>query len=250
VTEADGVMYVITGGGEGLVRIWKFDRASSKFEMISTLEGHIREVTCLYLHGESCCARCWFGNGPTPLTCSPAARLSAESRLLWTGSVDRTIRVWELTSGRCVGTLNSASGGHTEAVTALELITTPPAAGAAGAVGDPYIVSAGADGELKVWSTNGEFMGSGSHGQVITALRAFQDGVGGQPALLVGLVDGSIAVRSCATLSLLFVIPSATCGTSTVWALEPLGQSCFASGGDDGQLIVWKIEMPLMDSSS
>lgn len=164
--------------------------------------------------------------------------------------MDRSIRVWELTSGRCVGTLNAACGGHTEAVTALELIATPPAAGAAaGAAGDNYVVSAGADGELKVWSTNGEFMGNASHGQVITALRAFQDGVGGQPALLVGLVDGSIAVRSCASLSLLFVIPSATCGTQTVWALEPLGQSCFASAGDDGQLIVWKIERPLMDSS-
>ena len=51
VTEAEGVMYVISGGGEGVIRIWKFDRATSKFDLISTLEGHTREVTCLYLHG-------------------------------------------------------------------------------------------------------------------------------------------------------------------------------------------------------
>jgi WD40 repeat protein len=145
-----------------------------------------------------------------------------------------------------VGTLNAASGGHTEAVTSLEVITTPAAAGA---TGDSYVVSGGTDGDLKVWTTNGELMGTFSHGQAITTLRAFQDNLGGQPALLIGLMDGSIAVRSCASLSLLFVIPNSVCSTQTTWALQPLGQSCFASAGDDGQLIVWKIERPLLDSS-
>ena len=52
VTIADGVTYIITGGGEGRIRIWKYDVAGSKFDMLSVLEGHIREVTCLYLHGK------------------------------------------------------------------------------------------------------------------------------------------------------------------------------------------------------
>ena len=47
--------------------------------------------------------------------------------------------------------------------------------------GDSYIVSGDSAGELKVWSTNGDAMGSFSHGQCITALRSFQDNLGGQP---------------------------------------------------------------------
>ena len=50
-TIADGITYVITGGGEGLIKIWKFDQPSGQFEVLSTLEGHIRDVTCLYLFG-------------------------------------------------------------------------------------------------------------------------------------------------------------------------------------------------------
>ena len=50
-TVADGITYVITGGGEGLIKIWKFDQPSGQFEVLSTLEGHIRDVTCLYLFG-------------------------------------------------------------------------------------------------------------------------------------------------------------------------------------------------------
>ena len=53
MTVADGVTYIITGGGEGVIKIWKFDQPSSKFEVISTLEGHIRDVTCLHLFGKN-----------------------------------------------------------------------------------------------------------------------------------------------------------------------------------------------------
>lgn len=42
--------------------------------------------------------------------------------MLWSGSSDRTIRVWEINSGRCIGVLNSSSGGHVEAVSCLEFI--------------------------------------------------------------------------------------------------------------------------------
>ena len=48
---ADGVMYVITGGGEGHVRTWRL-YAAGKFEPLALLEGHVRAVTCLLLNGE------------------------------------------------------------------------------------------------------------------------------------------------------------------------------------------------------
>ena len=53
LTVVDGVTYTITGGGEGVIKIWKFDQPTNKFEVCSTLEGHIRDVTCLLLIGNS-----------------------------------------------------------------------------------------------------------------------------------------------------------------------------------------------------
>jgi WD40 repeat protein len=112
---------------------------------------------------------------------------------LWTGSTDRTIRVWEIMSGQCVGVLSCAGTpdapglGHTEPVSCLELIPAQaPAAG--GGVVDPaaasetYIASGGADGDLKLWKTNGEFVHSVSHGPqaFITAMRYFKDDNGGK----------------------------------------------------------------------
>lgn len=48
----DAAKFIVTGGGEGLVRTWKFDPATNKFEAISTLEGHVRAVTSVLLHGK------------------------------------------------------------------------------------------------------------------------------------------------------------------------------------------------------
>ena len=47
----DGVTFVITAGGEGLIRTWRFDSAKGVFEQIMVLEGHIRAVTSVLLHG-------------------------------------------------------------------------------------------------------------------------------------------------------------------------------------------------------
>jgi hypothetical protein len=49
----DEAKILITGGGEGIVRIWRFDAATSKFDQISMLEGHIRAVTCILLQGRN-----------------------------------------------------------------------------------------------------------------------------------------------------------------------------------------------------
>lgn len=48
----DGVTFVITAGGEGLIRTWRFDAAKGAFEQIMVLEGHIRSVTCVLLNGK------------------------------------------------------------------------------------------------------------------------------------------------------------------------------------------------------
>ena len=55
----DGVTFVITAGGEGLIRTWRFDAAQGAFEQIMVLEGHIRAVTCVLLNGEHWSRTCY-----------------------------------------------------------------------------------------------------------------------------------------------------------------------------------------------
>ena len=69
----------------------------------------------------------------------------------------------------------------------------------------------------------------------------------GVQVLLIGLLDGCIVVRSCSSMNILFTIDSSICRTTAVWSINNLGQSCFATGGDDGNLIVWRIEQALQD---
>ena len=152
-----------------MIRTWRYDAAARKFEHLALLEGHLRAVTCVLLNG-------------THIFCiylSSYCRLKIDFDLdscLWSGSVDRTIRVWEVGTGKCLGVLTKANGGngHSEAVSCLTLIP-PTSAG-----GDAYIASGGGDGDVKLWKTNGEYVHSCSHGVFITALNTFQDSMGGK----------------------------------------------------------------------
>ena len=43
-----------------------------------------------------------------------------------------------------------------------------------------YIASGGIDGEVKLWTINGENVGSWAHYQIITTIKAFKDDLGGE----------------------------------------------------------------------
>lgn len=94
--------------------------------------------------------------------------------LLWSGSVDSTLRVWDLASGKCLATLAAANGGpgHTQAVTCLEFV---PNTGA-----EPFIASGAADNAVKLWSTTGSLLHTVTHGAMVTSLKAFKDTLGGK----------------------------------------------------------------------
>jgi WD40 repeat protein len=134
-------MYTITAGGEGIIKIWKFDQANTSFEIISTLEGHLRDITCLVLVGTYfitlyqfiyliinvlhtfiymylhlyeyfiCTTYIYICIYICIFICECINIDILESRHLWSGSADRTIRVWDINSGRCIGILNANSGG-------------------------------------------------------------------------------------------------------------------------------------------
>jgi WD40 repeat protein len=212
----DSVVYVITGGGEGTIRVWRYnDKATPPaFEHVTLFEGHIRAVTCLLF----------------------------VDKFLWSGSMDCTIRVWDISESKCVGTLNAASnGGHTEAVCCLCLFSMPD--------GQPCIASGGMDNELKLWDTQGSFLHNFNEGACVTALEAFKDS-SGNSALLVGLGSGRIIVRSHRTLASLFAIDSFMNGhAQAVLGIKDCGHGHFASVGNDGKLLVWKADQPFIEPS-
>ena len=214
------VPYVVTAGTEGSIMAWRFE--NGQFVKLSHCEGHIRAVTCLLIHND----------------------------VVWSGSGDRTLRVWDISTGMNVGTISAAPGnpnGHADAVSCLASI---PASAASG--GESYVVSGSIDGDTKLWKSDGSFVYTCNNGAGVTSMCYFQDALGGVPSLIIGLFDSRIVIRSCSTMALLLTLDSSiSLCNGSVWSVVDLGgQSCFASGGDDGKVIMWQVQSALNDVSS
>lgn len=67
--------------------------------------------------------------------------------------------------------------------------------------------------------------------------------------LIIGLLEGSIVVRSCQSMKILFSLDHTICHTKAIWSIVDLGQSCFGTGSDEGNIIVWKVGAALVDKS-
>jgi len=195
--------------------VWQF--TDGKFVQTALAEGHTRSVTSL-------------------LYCAP---------LLWSASLDFTLRVWDVATGRCEGVIGAGPtnpNGHTGAVACLEAIVTD---------GETFVASGGAEGDVRLWRTNGEFVHVIPHGVCVCSMKTFQDGFGGQQVLIIGLYDGRIVLRSCACMVILLTIPNSAFKTKAMWSIVNIdrGSSCFATGSEDGQLLVWRITKPLIDTT-
>lgn len=69
----------------------------------------------------------------------------------------------------------------------------------------------------------------------------------GVQVLIIGLLDGTIVVRSCVTMKVLFQLDNSICRSLAIWSIADLGQSCFATGSDDGNIVLWKVSTALVD---
>lgn len=233
---------VLSGGKDGTIAVWSLvqQAENSSYQQSKILQGHAREVTALL----------------SVVTKTPT---TAETTVLWSSSIDNTIRLWDVAAGTCFCVLSSdtkdAQGrfvGHTNAVTALRLWES-------GDFGN-YILSAGLDGCIKAWSTEAVLVASSSDSispvsntgtNIGVVCMAISQDTQSQPLLLCGLTNGEIAIRalkqtaSTQAFALLMTLNSRFLGCGhtfgSVRCLEAGPHSTFYSGGDDGKLNVWQV---------
>ena len=218
VEKVQDQIIVMTGGGEGTIRTWKFDQATSRFQVIGTLEGHLRDVTALWFDG---------------------------TNHLWSGSTDRSIKVWDVSNYTCAATFcltaTETTRGHSNVVTCFEAIPHD---------GDRYLASGGGDGNVIIWGADsGDYCATFNHGNVIISTMKVILDASGHHILIVAVTNGKLFLRDCRDFSLVCTLES-RCQPSFVWGIVDLAQANlnnhFVTSGDDGKLIVWNLNQPLL----
>jgi WD40 repeat protein len=230
IAKIDGQMFVMTGGGEGTIRFWKFDPISTTFKLLKSLEGHLRDITAL-----------WYDEG-------------GENGLLWSGSTVRTIRVWRVNNGECIATLvlsTDATGqttpGHDGVISCFEKVTIDDTI---------YLASGGGDGNVIIWNTtDGSYAQHCSHGNVfISAMKTVTD-PSGTSLLVIAVTNGKLYLRALDNQMTLLCVLENGCQRNFVWGIVDLyglvpvnneSPSCFVTAGDDGKLILWSINASLL----
>lgn len=112
---------LVSGSADRTVKVWDVRTG----ELLNSLEGHTGSISSLAI----------IRSASSPSSSSSSSSSSAPSPIIASASFDKTIKLWNLYTGECVGTLE----GHTDFVTCVR------------AVGDRTLVSASNDKTIKVW---------------------------------------------------------------------------------------------------
>jgi WD40 repeat protein len=239
---------LVTGSRDGCIRIWKF--SNNAFVLDKTLFGQAREVTGLVIVDPAA------GAGIGGASPAGAPTPGGTSMLLWSSSLDGSMRIWDMTTGACqysitssppqqpgqpvVSPINTAGQGHTNAVTALESFHSPAGT---------FVLSASLDGTIKAWNgLTGECVASEQHGEGVISLAIAHDPTNTE-ILLVGLESGNIVGRNLVQTPKAAAFEALFCLTAkfnqghseAVRCITPGPQATFYTGGGDGKLMVWQI---------
>jgi WD40 repeat protein len=207
---------IVSGSRDGSIRLWTF--CGNGFLLKNTIAGHASEVTGLQFVDNH----------------------------LWSSSVDRCIRLWNILDGTTgTGECIHAIHDHSSAVTGLLKFTSP----GGGAGGQCFVLSSSLDGSIKAWNgKNGECVASETHGDGVVSMALAADQKN-NPILLVGLESGAIMGRNVVqtpktpAFCLLFKLKQkfSVGHEGAVKAIREGPASTFYTGGDDGKLLVWQI---------
>ena len=252
VGEVDGCPVAVSGGGDGLVRVWDLRAGSARGE---PLTGHIYDVAAVTV-GE-------VDGTPVAVT---------------SDGVDGTVRVWDLRAGRARGGPLTASWGDVAALAMGEVDGVPVAVSSGGlkatvhvwdlrawttlgkpltghsrpvkalAVGQvdgtPVAVSGSSDGTVRMWDLRAVAAGEPGTGNSggIRALSAAVGEVDGIPVAVSGSSDGTVRVWDLRTgMPRVKPMPGHEASVYAVAAGKIDGTPVAVSGGSDGTVRVWDL---------
>ncbi|KAL5158445.1 Zinc finger CCCH domain-containing protein 48 [Glycine soja] len=192
---------LFAGAEDGVIFAWRgSSKADSPFELVASLTGHTKAVVCL----------------------------AVGCKMLYSGSMDQSIKVWDMDTLQCTMTLND----HTDAVTSL-------------ICWDQYLLSSSSDRTIKVWACieagSLEVIYTHTEENGVVSLFGMPDAEG-KPILFSSCRDNSVHIFS--ERGRLFAKKDV--------ALIELGPGgLFFTGDESGLLMVWKwLEVPKVASSS
>ncbi|CAH2080030.1 unnamed protein product [Thlaspi arvense] len=195
MTVANGMLFA--GTSSGSISVWKAtDTDSDPFTYLTTLEGHHSgQVTCFIVGRER----------------------------LYSGSVDKTIKVWDLNTLECTMTLRQ----HTDTVTSL-------------LCWDQFLYSSSLDGTIKVWacSENGSFkvVETRRQEQSVHALCGMNDAEV-KPIMFCSYQNGTVSIYDLPS----FKERGKMFSTHTIGTLTISPDGLLFSGDKSGKLRVWNL---------
>ncbi|MGW2650160.1 WD40 repeat domain-containing protein [Streptomyces sp. NPDC001393] len=243
--EADGVAVAVSGGTDGLVRVWDL-RTGAQRALLTGHQGAINAVACTEVDGTSVAltggddytVRVWDlstgenlavlsgqGGAVNGLTCTTVNRVPVAV----VGGGDAAVRLWDLTTGDQLASLV----GHPGAVNGVTCTTVD---------GVPHAVSVGADGSVRLWDLQERVERMSFHGHTSWVWAVSSTDVGGVPvAVSGGGGDGHLCVWDLERRMPLKVLSGDTGWVNGVACIVADGKPLAVVGGGDYTVRVWDL---------
>ena len=161
------------------------------------------------------------------------------NNLLWTASLDKTVRIWDGASGKCRHVINgnNGDGGHVDRICTVKTFLFE---------GKAYVATSSTDKMVKIWDEQGQCLSTTDNDARVFSIGLITDSVNSsnKTLLLCGLENGRILVRALPNMALLATFdPNLTVGhQGAVMSITTGPQNTFFTGGSEGKLLAWALE--------
>ncbi|WP_406368262.1 hypothetical protein [Streptomyces sp. NBC_01546] len=240
VAELEGRPHAITGGSDGAVRVWDLTSGTQTHHLTGQKPSHtswVSAVAMVKLEGRPHAIFCRGSDGSVWVwdlaIRGPARELIGAGQVnavevtqlegrphAVTGNADRSVRVWDLTSG----TQTRHQTGHTDRVHAVAVVELG---------GRPHAVTGSYDKSVRVLdlTTGAQTCHLTGHTDWVSAVAVVE--LGGRPHAVTGSYDKSVRVWDLTTGTQTYELAGHTDGVSAVAVVELGGRPHAVTGSGD-----------------